>query len=303
MNNSSRRHHYIPRFYLKNFTKNNSFYVIDKENLKKGAWKSVPKSICFEEYRNTMSFDNGGVKNSDIEDIVYKNFDDRHSKLIKEFCEKDVFTFQWTAEKSVLVYEFIALTYFRTTTFDLEYDRLYDTTDFIDRIGLLVSDGKSNLFKTSPEFAKEFMNCSNTKKALRHIVHRVDLTQYLADNNDNFEWRLADRGSEEDGAKPMLTSDNPILHKNCPFSPFQRYTELILPLSSQKFLINVDADRELHRITSPERSFFIDCLTFWRAKKYVICSSKDYLEELAKYAGGLDKERKNRIQNLAFDGF
>ena len=54
----SRKHHYLPRYYLKGFAdEKNSFFVYDKTN--DNIFKSSPNSIFFENNLNTVSIKNG----------------------------------------------------------------------------------------------------------------------------------------------------------------------------------------------------------------------------------------------------
>lgn len=87
MDNLSKRHHYIPKFLIEGFTNtDNKIFVYDKQaNGGQGKIRDnpvPPKSIFFEEHRNTMAFDKG--KSSVIEDVTYSKFDTFYSQFFRE---------------------------------------------------------------------------------------------------------------------------------------------------------------------------------------------------------------------------
>ena len=73
----SKKHHYLPRKYLKGFTdKNNGFWVYDKKEKK--IFKSSPDSTFFENNLNTINFSN--QESSDFLEDLYTNLENQSWK-------------------------------------------------------------------------------------------------------------------------------------------------------------------------------------------------------------------------------
>ncbi len=82
-NQFSIRHHYIPIFLIKEFSnKDGLLYIYDKSKDKILDNLRSPKSIFFENERNTVKIDDA-KKTSLIEDEFYKKLDDTSAKYIK----------------------------------------------------------------------------------------------------------------------------------------------------------------------------------------------------------------------------
>ncbi len=81
----SSRHHYIPQFLISGFANSDGLlYLYDKHKDKILKKPRPPKSIFFENDRNTLDLSNT-TKTSIIEDFLYKEIDDKTSKVIKYY--------------------------------------------------------------------------------------------------------------------------------------------------------------------------------------------------------------------------
>lgn len=79
----SSRHHYIQKFLIKGFVNTEQkVFVYDKEKEKILKDSKSPKSIFFEEHRNTITFKDGS-STSIIEDELFNKDDNKFSKLIR----------------------------------------------------------------------------------------------------------------------------------------------------------------------------------------------------------------------------
>jgi hypothetical protein len=82
----SKKHHYIPRFYLKGFTnRENRYFVYDKQNDK--LWQSSPENSFLENHRNTGIFENPETK--EVHEIylaeeLLSRFEDRAAKALAQ---------------------------------------------------------------------------------------------------------------------------------------------------------------------------------------------------------------------------
>ena len=80
MKKTSRKHHYLPRYYLSGFTSNNNcFFVYDKQ--KDNIFKSSPNDSFFENNLNTTTFTNGSSSDfleglyADLENLCWPSLD------------------------------------------------------------------------------------------------------------------------------------------------------------------------------------------------------------------------------------
>src|SRR3954469_14980818 len=88
------RHHYIPQFYLRNFTNEQGFfYLFNKEkNIIERNAKS-PESYFFERNRNTFTLPHGELDDF-IETSFYKIFDNMSSYAFEKLRKEGVAAIQ-----------------------------------------------------------------------------------------------------------------------------------------------------------------------------------------------------------------
>jgi Protein of unknown function (DUF4238) len=276
MNKEYRKNHYIPVFYLKNFTNDkNHFFVFDK----KSKWKSneitlrSPNNICFEWDRNTLFL--GDKAYTNLEKKTYGYFDNLHAETFKLLVESEYDRFPWSLRTVGDLEFFIPLLYWRSPTSDSDFTFKASNHDFIEQLRLKgINRSDKSEAKFDAEFRQQFANDININKAIRPLMaystfgkpHKI---------YDKLEWRII--YGKNKGVN--LTSDNPIIFQKQPqmFDDFR--SSLILPVSSNKSLIRVN---EKVSFNYCHESFLQDILIFHQAKRYVISSDKEYLQNIAK---------------------
>ncbi|MGM5470284.1 DUF4238 domain-containing protein [Flavobacteriaceae bacterium LMO-SS05] len=95
-NNESSRHHYIPKFLIKGFVdENNLLHIYDKKKDIILSKQRSPKSIFFENFRNTIKIDET-KSTSILEDLWFQKLDNESSKFIQDLqtaqLNFDIFT-------------------------------------------------------------------------------------------------------------------------------------------------------------------------------------------------------------------
>ena len=84
MKSNSNRHHYIPKFLINGFKNSvGTLYVYDKQKDEIKRKPRSPKSLFFEEGRNTVHVKDD-LYSSIIEDKIYQDHDDISSKVIRK---------------------------------------------------------------------------------------------------------------------------------------------------------------------------------------------------------------------------
>lgn len=109
--NQSFRHHYIPKFFTKEFANENGMlhvYVKEKDEFLKNL--RSPKSIFYEYDRNSINITTKN-KSSAIEDVFYKNLDDFCAPVIKKL-QKDDLTEELASNENIFCLIFFIINQF-----------------------------------------------------------------------------------------------------------------------------------------------------------------------------------------------
>lgn len=126
----SKKHHYLPRFYLKGFTNNeNEFYVFDK--VKEEIRISTPDNSFYEKYRNTAYGKDNVAKTNILEDI-YARYDSRASSVFKEVRNSKLNDPVLTPHNLTILRLFVINLFWRIPSHDKLLDLLIDTNSFKD---------------------------------------------------------------------------------------------------------------------------------------------------------------------------
>ncbi|MFA7654340.1 MAG: DUF4238 domain-containing protein [Candidatus Magasanikbacteria bacterium] len=280
--NRSKKHHYLPRYYLKGFTDcDDKFFVYDKKQ-KIILPKPISPLVFFAENDlNTITLPNG--KTSDFLENLYTNVENqvwgpfdriRHSKLndpINILDKMSVFLFllflHWRLPSNIKYAENLSRNLFLENS-NLNYVTLKNKN------GKNVSEEIKFLLKNSPAF----------KKATKLLAPFAPFYE----NNwvDKLEnWRFL---YTEDKCDWYLVGDNPIITKNInDHDPTHCLDEFIFPISGKLILINTakPISENLNREFIIQFGFSI----IKRAERFIACPRKDLLEafvaDYTKHAG------------------
>lgn len=293
------RHHYIPIFYLKNFTKNGRFFVFDKEiyDFPRNPHKS-PRQVCFEEDRNTLYLGKEKLRNTDLEDVTYQYLDSDMAQTLNELNNSTLENFKWRDELVGSLEHFISLLFWRIPTNDERFTNIVQKSTSIEEFGILAVNNETGEREPGEQLHQLLLEDKKFHEAMKPVFSYTSMMKELPKSIDNWEWRVI----YWHGNNPRLTSDNPLLFKDEVSEDSTILNKVILPLSADKTLIKLNKD--FGDDTNPYSAFFQDMAIFHSAKKYVMCSDQKYLALIARhYATLRNNNMTNQILPRLFESF
>lgn len=267
---ASKKHHYVPRFYLEGFTDTNGFFfVYDKWTQK--TWRCKPEQAFFENRRNTGKLQFTQEDPPFVSDSLESSFADVDStaaSVINRIKHSNPEDQALTFETLVHLQLFLLSLFWRSPANDsLREDVL-----------------QSEMFK-SLNFGTFEVVYEDGNKDPESVMHDTDLLKKIYSSflphasfrepylkMDKKNWRLY-----YGGASHGLIGDNPVIHK--PFKDFASlHKEVFFKVSSGITLVST----ELYKpdVLSPLFITNVDLLLFQQAKRYVASSEKNYLTSL-----------------------
>ena len=274
---TSDRHHYIPRFLIKNFSdSDNKLWVYNKEERRILKNKQSPKSIFFEWGRNTFNI-NG--KPSDNIEKIYGALDDLYAKTLDRILK----TQTMAGSELTLMISLVSLIKWRIPKADDIFNNLKDIP--IENLGADILPVDKNVKVDNNEInrIKDMEIVKETKRLLLSIqpLLKEDVLDEIHKNCfivsfDEF---------------PALLGDCPIIES--PNSGFETLENFIFPLSTNDTLI---CKRGAEKSIS-QKLFYIqkDLTVFHLSNKYVACKNREQLEKIAEIYLRLEKENKTNL--------
>ena len=264
--NISWRHHYLPVFYLKGFTKEiGQFKIYDvqqKRFLRDCKWFS-PQSQFFEEDANTISI--GDYTSDELETKYYADFDNTISKLyMRLHTSSPPKKFGLTDDDMPILNQFVSLMYWRLPHRRKEIDVILKNNT-LETLGIKVSDKDGIInkeygekFKNDPLFTIGFRYFNSIVDSLRGI--KCSTPYSIFKNSELF---------------PFLCSDNPVLFEK-EFLPGVHEDDFIFPLSGDTLFIRAQKTSNF----DPYLRIMVDTLVFKQAIRYVSCTDERYIDLL-----------------------
>lgn len=293
MNESdSKKHHYLPRFYLKGFTDNeNEFYVFDK--VKEEIRKGKPDNSFYEKYRNTAYGKDKGAKSNVLEEI-YARYDSRASGVFTEVRNSKLNDPVLTPYNLTILRLFIINLFWRIPSHDKLLDHLINTNSFKELGFQFVNKSSGKPVEKSIE--EDLKQIEAWRKMYRVIVpHLSSRKEFQKTNYDN--WKLMYRPQEYN-----ITGDNPIvLYAFEDFSSLNE--ELLFPISKNIVLCNTK--KKIPASLPPKFNVLTDLLILLNSKRFICCSDKTYLELIVNkfYTEVKGKGIRRHILDCIFDSF
>jgi hypothetical protein len=266
MKNQSWRHHYLPVFYLKGFTKESNkfkiFNVQDKRFIKSGKEFS-PESYFFEKEGNTIKFK--GLNYDFLESECYSPFDNRIAKLVEKVnSSSNDNRFNVDEDDMPVINHFVSLMYWRLPHRKKELKNIVENTD-LNTLGLAIKDSNGEKseqseeeFKNSESFLQVYKYYNPLMDSLRGFACRTPYT--ILETTDEF---------------PYLCSDNPVIFEKEKF-PKVYEDDYLLPLSGNKLFIKANKGES----SPPYLRFMVDTLVYKQAVKYVSCTDERYIDRI-----------------------
>ncbi|MFH7014656.1 DUF4238 domain-containing protein [Flavobacterium sp. FlaQc-47] len=286
MNQISWRHHYLPVFYLKGFTKESGnlkiYNVVTKKFVQKGKEFS-PESYFFEKDANSIFKNN---TKSDFVENGYADLENKIAKLITKINSSDDLTrYDVNEDDMPMLNLFVSLMYWRLPHRKEELDIILKNNDLIN-LGLAIknSDGTANT-----DFEQEIKNDPEFLKAYKFFHSLIDSVRGL---NCRTPYTIIPKQAN----LPFLCSDNPVIFEN--LSPNTFEDDYIFPLSGTRFFIKSNKRENFHHFLW----LLIDIVIYKQAVKYVSCTHQEYIEMLdnsfEKYNMTLDELKAEIFKRL-----
>jgi hypothetical protein len=266
--NKSKRHHYIPQFFIKGFTgEDGKLSVFDKTKGTIDKIRKSPKQIFFE--RNRNSFNINGNETDFLEKIYQfgeSKFADTYKKL-NGISEK----IEFTAYDILHLSLFISEIYWRIPIQDKLFSEYMKDYDF-EKASFNIIDKKTR-DKTPISQLKELIEEPAFIETLKHITA---MENYI-ENSKNIKtenWLIYYIPKKEPQLK--ILCDNPVIVRNKSENILE--SELIFPLSKGKTVYHTKGKR-LKKIPATN-NVAIDTLLYLQAEKYVCCADESYLNSI-----------------------
>lgn len=285
----SRRHHFIPKYYLNNFTNNdNKFFVFDKKYPNKIVSRS-PKQVCYENHRNSL-FGKSNIPDPYLEEKVYGSLDNKHAKVFYEYCNEVFDLKYWSEERAKVLEFFVPLLFWRNPTNDELFDEIINSMSSLHDLDLTISSEVDGNEIDDQEFHKEILSNPDFKKVAR-VNYAVTTFRHNIHKYKELEWRVYDCL----GFGGFVTSDNPLLFR-CKMEEIADLRgDVIFPISPTRSFLRIDEKRKNTFPVPAIQNFHL----IHSAQRFVISPDKDYLEllisEYSRFlkAGKLDDLLKN----------
>lgn len=265
MNNISRRHHYLPVFYLKGFSKNGKLkiYDVEKKAFIKGGKEFSPKSYFFEENGNIIR----GVLDNSEDDFIekfYGYFDTKMADIITRInLSSNEKRFGVSEEDMPTINHFVSLMYWRLPHKREELLSIINHND-LSTLGFNVFNEDGTLNLEESEIVKNHKSFPVAYKLFNSMM----------DSLRGSDCRTPYRISEKYHEFPYLCSDNPVIFEKDSF-PNVYEDDYIFPLNGTKIFTKAQKPEIVNPI-------MVDTLLYKQAKKYVTCTDERYLEMLDK---------------------
>lgn len=279
--NISRRHHYIPKFYIKGFVGiDGKVSVYNKETGMLDPNRKSPKQVFFEWNRNTQII-NG--EETDVIEKLYQFAEDKFSPTYRKLNEK-LEEIDLTPLDLLELILFISEIYWRIPVQD---DEILNQIKILKQENSIfeiknresnenVSEDIFNKFKNEPLFIESF-------KIIKSIQDYFGVKKDESLKN----WKLY--YSPKENNHPHLLCDNPLITNNSKKHNILQ-TELIFPLSKSKIIFHTNG--KILKELPPENRVLTDILLFLQAEKMVCGPDESYIKTIAELAKAYDTDRK-----------
>ena len=311
-----KRHHFLPKFYLKNFCENEFFWVYDRK--KNEYRKQTPNNTAIQKkYYSFIGCD--GKENNEIENKVLSDIETEASPIIDKINNKKIISLY----ERIILTIFITFLHLRGPSFEKEMNDIFEK--FIKIYAKLSFPTEENTKKIIKRFAsnnkqkdissKELMDFVN-KGNYKVKVHReyslkkmYELAQELPVYFIQMDWQFC----YSPKTSLFITSDNPFVL--IPPNDYKKGelgrlgmlscgTKKIVPLTQKVCLVISDKGEKVEKISISSKK--VREFNFHIAKNcdnLLISKDKSLLEELVKITN-IDKFKANSkvemVQNGSF---
>jgi hypothetical protein len=293
MNKLSWRHHYVPEFYQKGFT-SDKFHVLDKKTGTIQSKLKSPRSIFFEQNRNTCF--SGNEETDILETKLFSYLDNRFSIIIQELRNTDINS-QYSRETLEEYFVFINFMKLRNPIFDTLIENIFKNNNFND-LGYQIVNTENNLSideETIQKFHEDelFIKSHSGILCVLPFIKDNQLTSEIINNHSFFY-----HGKNHD---LCLLSDNPVIFK-ADENSLKTFQEFIFPLSDT--ILSVYTKNKKNHFVNRQFLFQKDIALLHQAERFVCCKDEMYLKKCLKfYESLINKNYENEIIDNLFYHF
>jgi len=285
---SSRKHHYLPRYYLKGFTDaEDGFFVYDKQKDK--IFRSGSIATFYENDLNTVTFSDG--RTSDFLEEMYTHVENRVWNSLDNIRTSTNKTNIGFLDKMHL-YMFLSFLHWRLPSnidfveklAEVAFDKDDDTLSYfhlVDRDGGQIPEEIINAFRSSPPF----------RKAVKVLLPFAPFLQDKDWDKSLQNWRFLYSGDHKSW---YIVGDNPIITEGQnDHDPVKCLQEFVFPVSGRILLVNTDPPIE--KDFPPEIVVKCCLAIIERSSRFVACQNKNFLEALVDLYKPYVRFKKNHL--------
>lgn len=273
MGKFSRKHHYIPQFYLKGFcSTNKTFSVYDKEYDSFRNQPQSPASNFFEKYRNTIKIN--GIRTDEIEKL-YSNFDTQFSQLFDLIQSGESHQKIITKDGLYLLKIFLAIQFWRLPITD-SLAKSYIQNFNLEKLGKAITFNDVPIGEVE-EIKSSFKNDADFQYYFKCFFLPIITFNIHSKKHDIQNWRIFDVEDESRWAK-HICGDNPIIVDQ--LDNFMSFNgSLIFPLTKSRILIRSSSNKKLTEL-SASFSSMLSLLVFAQSQKYICGPDRQYILDI-----------------------
>ena len=272
--NRSKKHHYLPKYYLKGFTNSkNGFFVYDKQADK--IFYTSPNATFFENNLNTVILPKGN--SSDFLEELYTSIENQSWNSLDSIRKSTSKTPIELLDRMHL-FLFLLVLHWRLPS-NIKYVENLSTKMFSENNKLNFLSLKYRNGVDAPKEIKEMLkNSPAFKKASRLIAPFAPFYQRnWSDGLHN--WRFLYTG---DAKNWYLVGDNPLITRGkYDHDPQKCLEKFVFPVSGKILLVNIK--KPLNKAPSVEFTILFNIGVFQRAKRFIACRNKKFLEVLSQH--------------------
>jgi hypothetical protein len=271
MTQLSKRHHYLPEFYLKGFTNVEGRFkiydVVSKRFLKNGK-EFYPHSFFFEQDGNTVTV---GERSYDFLERMYGRTDTLIGKILSTIRNSSAEENFGISEKEIPALQFfVSMLFWRLPTNFDQVKGIIKSND-LHNLGLFIKSKLTNEIVRDVDLESRIKNDPNFFKFYKHILPYVTYRRLL-------ECKKKLRIERLNIPLPAICSDNPLIFET--EFPDLYYDDFVMPLTGSHIFFRGKelAENAMHNI-----KIELDAMVFLQARKYVSCTDERYPELLERF--------------------